>query len=199
MNALQAPPEEFAQFVTRERVEGKIEIACPTCGEWRPGYCVVKQGDDWLCDADVSTAVRVADAEARADDLDALETELHTHIDHCAGNFRRRFITEIAGQQLTYDRKEREAREFLAAVEPDPADFVFLNAEATETEQDIADVAAAVVANADAWALLGAAIEGRRLGAKRAVTLAKAGEGTVAERRDAMNAAAAVDWEALAP
>lgn len=69
MNAIEATPEERAALVTRERLAGKLEVQCPACGQWRPGYCVVKQGDDWRCDADVSQASRDVGAEARRNDL----------------------------------------------------------------------------------------------------------------------------------
>jgi hypothetical protein len=119
------------------------------------------------------------------------DASLHAKIDFEAGEFRKRFITDIPGQQLTYDRKEREARAFVAEAQPSAGDFPFLAAEAQTTEQTLTEVAQSVIANANMWALLGAAIEGRRIGAKRAVTLA--------ETLEAKIAAANVDWEELLP
>lgn len=121
-------------------------------------------------------------------DLASVESEMRAKIDREAGEFRQNFITEIPGQQLTYDRKEGEARA-LKAGKPGP--FIFLEAEARRTGQTIDQLATEVIINADAWAYLGAEIEGQRVGAKRAVTAATT-------RADKV-AAADINWWALVP
>lgn len=130
--------------------------------------------------------VRSASPEEFADH----EARLHRIIDNDAGDFRTRFITDVPGQQQTYAEKEKEARAW--TVESDPADFPFLSAEAAARGVTIAEVAALVIATADAWRNLGAAIEGARMGAKAGVSAARA-----AVDWAAMDAAADVDWEAL--
>lgn len=117
------------------------------------------------------------------------ETALHGVIDQAAGAFRARFITDVPGQSQTYAEKESEA---LAYASDPGGSYPFLQAEASATGATIAAVAADVSDTASAWRLLGAAIEGARIGAKRAVTTAKD-----AEDWAAMDAAAIVDWEAL--
>ena len=117
------------------------------------------------------------------------ETSLHGLIDAEAGAFRTRFITDVPGQQQTYAEKETEARAWSA----DPGgSYPFLAAEAAARGIAIADVAAEVIATADAWRGLGALIEATRIAGKRAVTAAK-----VAGDWAAMDAAAQIDWEAL--
>lgn len=125
-----------------------------------------------------------------SEELDAREARLYAQIDREAGVFRKRFITDVPGQQQTYAEKEGEARAWTE--EADPDDFPFLAAEAAVRGVPIADVAALVIATADAWRLLGAAIEGARMGGKAAVTAAKA-----AGDWGAMTDAAQVNWGEL--
>jgi hypothetical protein len=126
---------------------------------------------------------------ALVEDWAPFDAALHAGIDRQAGVERCRFITSIPAQALTYQRKETEARAWLAAEAPDPAGFPFLSREAAATDQTIDALAAEVAASADQWADLGSRIEAARIGAKRAVTLA-VGE---TDKR----AAAAVDWDAV--
>jgi len=124
-----------------------------------------------------------------ADDPAKIDAMLHGLIDGAAGALRLRYITDVPGQQLTYERKEREARAFLEADDPDLAAFPFLAAEASATGVEAEEAAQTIVAAADLWSSIGAAIERTRISAKRAVT--------EAPDRAAKQAAAIVDWEAL--
>lgn len=85
---------------------------------------------------------------------------------------------------LTYQRKEAEARAWVQA--GDPQDFPFLAAEAAATNVTIGELAAIVVQQANAWAQIGAAIEGLRMGAKKAVRDAASVE--------AARAATVIEW-----
>jgi hypothetical protein len=127
----------------------------------------------------------------RAVDPVAFEAKLKARIDAEAGEARKRFITSAAGQELTYQRKEAEARAWLASGAPAlvGTDFPFLAAEAAATGQDVGAAAAAIVAAADLWSAVGSAIEGARIAAKRAVA--------AAATADDKHAAASVDWAAL--
>ena len=129
-----------------------------------------------------------AEAGAVACDLARLDLLLHARIDAEAGAVRMRFITDVAGQELTYQRKESEARAWVADPEMPLAALPFLSAEMAATGADAATCAATIIAAADAWAAIGSAIEGARIGAKRAVSAAM----TAA----AKEAAAVVDWDA---
>lgn len=127
--------------------------------------------------------------ECSAGEFDAHERDLHLQIDAEAGAFRARFITDVPGQQQTYAEKETEARAWSA----DPGGtYPFLAAEAAARSIPVADVAAEIIATADAWRGLGALIEAARIAGKRAVTAAR-----VAGHWGAMDAAAQIDWEAL--
>jgi hypothetical protein len=122
-------------------------------------------------------------------DWSQVDARLHGRIDVEAGTVRTRFITDVPGQQLTYQRKEMEARAWIEAESPDPEDFPFLTAEAGATGTQAGVVAAQVLAAAASWGRIGSAIEGARIAAKRAVREAT----TLA----AKEAAAAVDWDSM--
>ena len=119
-------------------------------------------------------------------DLAALAKHLRAQVDAEAEAFRAQFITPGAGQAMTYLRKEAEAAAYLA---DDTVPVPFLTAEAAATGVTVAALAAAVAAQAAAWLVVGPAIEGARIGAKKAIVQA----GNIA----AMHAAAQVDWAAL--
>ncbi|RVT93684.1 hypothetical protein [Sphingomonas crocodyli] len=117
--------------------------------------------------------------------LDPVRAFLSARVDEEAEAERMRFITPGAGMAMTYLRKEQEARAYLADGELGP----MLEAEAAATGQSVADLAAAVVAAADLWAVVGAAIEGARMAAKR--TIANT------DNLKIMDEAAAIDWSAV--
>jgi hypothetical protein len=128
---------------------------------------------------------------AIVEDLSTLTRDLLARIDEECGAFRSRFITTIPGQESTYLEKEREARAWAAASGPDAEDYPMIAAEAGARGISINAQAALVVATANVWRPLAAAIEAARMGAKEAVKAAPS--------RAAKLAAAAVDWEALVP
>lgn len=120
-------------------------------------------------------------------DLDMLRTMATEQIDAGAELVRQRFLTPGAGQALTYQRKEAEARAWQAdglTVTP------FLEAEAMARGMTIEAVVAEVIRNADAWIKAGAAIEAKRMGAKAAAASATTLGGIVA--------ASKVDWTTFA-
>lgn len=120
--------------------------------------------------------------------LSALRAALTYGIDTEAEATRLHYLTPGMGQALTYQRKEAEARAFVA---DNGAATPFLAAEANARGVPIAIVAGEVVATADAWVAIGSAIEGKRMAAKAALADAQ----TFGE----IVAAAAVDWSMPAP
>lgn len=106
-------------------------------------------------------------AGALVAELEALKLDCVARIDEAAEIARSRFLTAGAGQALTYQRKEEEARAWTSG--SDPAAFPFLASEAIATSVTVNELAAIVVLQADAWRVVGAAIEGLRMGAKKAV------------------------------
>lgn len=119
-------------------------------------------------------------------DLGALRSACAVGIDAAAESVRLRFLTAGAGQAMTYVRKEAEARAWTA---DNVAETPFLAAEAAARGMTIAALAAEVIAMADQWTTIGAAIEGLRMGAKAQLLAAP----TVG----AMVAACQVDWSAI--
>ena len=99
---------------------------------------------------------------AWVDNLDAAKASALAQVNAAAEALRARFLTAGSGHAMTYLRKEDEARRF--DPEADAADYPFLAAEAASTGATLADTAALVLAQANAWATLGAAIEGHRRG-----------------------------------
>ncbi len=64
MNYLQTPEADRPRLPTRQRLAGKIEVLCPACGCWRPGFALqpVPGGGpaDWPCDNEISKLNREA-------------------------------------------------------------------------------------------------------------------------------------------
>lgn len=118
--------------------------------------------------------------------LDLLRGYLALRIDAEAETIRQRFLTPGAGQAMTYQRKEVEARAWL--IENRTA-TPFLSAEASARGMTVADLAPEVIQLADAWVAIGAGIEGLRMGAKAAVGRAIS--------LGAIVAASKVNWSAL--
>jgi len=106
-------------------------------------------------------------------DLATVKDQIKAQIDAAAEAARLQFITAGAGQALTYSRKETQARDCLANYDdqspPSEGTYPALDAEVDITADSILGVAAIVVANADAWAPAGDAIETIRLGGKKGV------------------------------
>ena len=119
-------------------------------------------------------------------DMDALRGTMALRIDAEAEAVRQRFLTPGAGQAMTYQRKEAEARAWTA---DDAAATPFLSAEAAARGMTIADLSAEVTQLADVWTAIGSAIEGKRMGAKAAVASATT--------LGAIVAAARIDWGAI--
>lgn len=116
-------------------------------------------------------------------DLEVIRVSVAGQIDMQAEQARHVFLTPGAGQAMTYQRKEAEARGWINDQETATP---FLDAEAAARSVTLADLAVEVVRLADAWTATGAAIEGARMGAKAAV--ARAGTlGAIVE-------ASKVDW-----
>lgn len=125
-----------------------------------------------------------------APSLAALKISLKAQIDAAAEVERLKYITPGSGQAMAYLQKAMEATAYLAATDPDPADYPLLAAEVGITGDTIADVAAVVDGQYQAWRAIGAAIEQARLGAKAAVD-------ATATVEDAQAAYAAIVWPSV--
>lgn len=119
-------------------------------------------------------------------DLDLLRAYLTIGIDNEAERMRGRFITALPGQVGAYVLKAQVARRWIA---DNSASTVGLASEAQARRMTIADLAAEVIANEEAWLLASDAIEGVRFAAKVAIAEAQT-FGAIVE-------ASKVDWSAL--
>ena len=167
-------------YLLYDVVTGDVRVR----GAGSPGTAAAQQPSEGM-------AVLVVPFEAVSGaelDLEPIREGLIGLVNHNAGQFRLRFITDVPGQGESYLTKEEEAKAWTA--DADPAGFPFLMAEAQYTSMAIADIAALVLATAAAWRALAAKIEGRRRGAM--VELA------AATNIAAMVRASTVDWAALA-
>jgi hypothetical protein len=118
-------------------------------------------------------------------DMAPVRAAAHVEIDAAAGAARASVLTMVPGQEMTYLRKEDQARAYLADGDPDDADYPLLQASvgadayptghpnAGQLVATVAEAAAVVMMVSEAWTNLGAVIERVRLRGKRLVTLAE--------------------------
>lgn len=122
----------------------------------------------------------------------SLRWRARADIDQAAGDARTRYITEVAGQQATYMKKEQQALDYVAAHALDAQATVppYIAAEATAMGTTALAAAQQVLALAAQWnEVLGPAIEGARLAGKRAVDEAAGTEEAIEAARVAARAA----------
>lgn len=101
------------------------------------------------------------------------QTAAQAQVDAAAGRARLRYITDVPGQQATYQRKEQQAREWSVLGFPLPAPS-FIQAEADALGAHPQTVAQQVCALADYWAYVkGPEIEAARIAGKAAVRAAE--------------------------
>ncbi len=101
--------------------------------------------------------------------LDSVKVELKSQIDAGAERERLKYITPGAGQAMTYSQKADEAARFLANGNTGSSAYPMLEAEVGITAPTLAEVATVVSTAFSQWQIIGAAIEGVRLGGKKAV------------------------------
>jgi hypothetical protein len=89
----------------------------------------------------------------------------HAQIDEIAD----RVYTPSASRSARYVRKEAEARAYLAEVSPDAEDYPMLAAESLARSVTLTALAESVVAAADAYTQLAAAVEAARASARIAI------------------------------
>jgi len=112
-------------------------------------------------------------------DLAALKAQGKARVDVAAGEARLKYITDAPGQELTYDRKRREALQAIDDPTPTAQKYPVLAAsigiEVPTTGNAKADfdaVCALVISRETAWAAAASQIEALRLGGKQAVEAA---------------------------
>lgn len=102
-------------------------------------------------------------------EINRVRADLVSRIDSEAEMIRGRFITLGSGQSIVYAEKRREAEAYMADNDIDLDEIPHLAAEAAMNEIPIAEQAQIVLTMAEQWRAISAAIEFKRLGAKKAV------------------------------
>lgn len=97
-------------------------------------------------------------------DLQAAQAEAVAKVNAAVGQVRRRFVTDIPGQDMLYLRKEAEAARWISDPEPDLADYPLIAAEIGITAEDGDQMAQIWINMADLWAGIAAQLETLRLG-----------------------------------
>ncbi|WP_416065426.1 hypothetical protein ACK9YZ_01370 [Rhizobium sp. ZK1] len=110
-----------------------------------------------------------AEPEPQEPVLAEVKAQLRARLDFAAEAERLKYITQGAGQAMTYQAKAAEAKAFLAS---GAGDFPLLSAEVGITADTIEGVAQIVAGAYAQWLLIGAAIEAARLGGKAAIEAA---------------------------
>lgn len=114
-------------------------------------------------------------------DMAAIQADAEAAIDAQADALLAPYMTLTPGRAMTYLAKEAQARQFLAAVEPDPADYPLIAGEVGITADTARAVAETILAMSQSWHALGAVIESVRLTAKKRVRQAQTPEAVQAE------------------
>ncbi|MCD2176432.1 hypothetical protein [Rhizobium sp. C1] len=103
-------------------------------------------------------------------ELRQIKQALIEEINAAAEAERKRYITAGEGQAMTYTEKLAQARAFLAATEPNAADYPMIANEVGITASTASGVASAVIDAYTAWVAIGAAIEKIRMQTNMAIT-----------------------------
>lgn len=109
-----------------------------------------------------------------AAELRRIKADVVSEINAAAGSVRARYITAIAGQDMIYREKEREALAYLSA-DPAPVDlsaFPFLSVEAAALGVSVYQLAQIVLFKADEWRAIGPELEALRVASIAAVEVA---------------------------
>ncbi|MDD1499632.1 hypothetical protein PVA19_14505 [Agrobacterium sp. CNPSo 3708] len=122
--------------------------------------------------------------EPSSESLADLKARLKASIDDTAEAERRKYITQGAGQAMTYMRKADEASRYIAATNPDASGYPLLSAEVGITAPTMQEVAQVVHAAYSQWQIISAAIEAARLATKAAIESSE----TIEEAQAAANA-----------
>lgn len=102
-------------------------------------------------------------------DMAAIRADAEDIIDDQADALLAPYISLTPGRAMTYLAKEAQARQFLEAADPKPADYPLIAGEVGITADTAKAVAETILAMAKAWHAMGGAIEAVRLAAKRQV------------------------------
>lgn len=169
--ALSSPKEPFTAYanLTAQQVEGWVQAAL---GE--------EQVQEYR--AAIASQIESAAPAARPSlpwvvpDLVALKAQGKARVDVAAGAARLKYITDAPGQDLTYDRKRREALQAIDDPTPTAQKYPVLAASigievptTGNAKTDFDAVCTLVISRETAWAAAASQIEALRLGGKQQV------------------------------
>ncbi|WP_277969315.1 hypothetical protein [Sphingomonas echinoides] len=118
--------------------------------------------------------------------IEALRAAMNDFVDASAEAFCLRFLTPGTTQAMRYLRKETEARAWLL---DNTTRTPFLEAEASACDVTVEELVPVVIQRADQWEVVGALIEGERMGAKAKIAQGETFADIVKVGR--------IDWQAL--
>lgn len=119
-------------------------------------------------EAEIATFTAAAEGASYAYLDDSLSADAQRRairqVNETCGALRKRFLTDLPMQDMIYLEKRQEARAWLSATDPDPADYVYLSAEEGLTAPTITGVAQTIIGMSVQAHALGAEIEKLRIG-----------------------------------
>ena len=127
--------------------------------------------------------------------LDDIKVAACAEIDQTAGTTRTNYITTSTGQEATYTEKARQCEAYKATgypATPDPVAHAYVIAEANAKGCSYHEACDAILAERDAWAVLGARIEEARRKAKIAIMAATTAEAVEAVKQTGLTELAAL-------
>ncbi|MBI4804472.1 MAG: hypothetical protein HY795_04470 [Desulfovibrio sp.] len=113
--------------------------------------------------------LHVWDGSAWQPNMDAIRSSAEATIDAQADALLAPYMTLTPGRAMTYMAKEAQATAFLAATNPNPADYPLIAGEVGITADTPKAVAETILSMSRAWHAMGALIETVRLTAKKRV------------------------------
>lgn len=135
----------------------------------------------------VTAAIAAVTANVSALSLAAVKNQMIGLVNAAAEKERLKYITSGQGQAMTYTEKRDQARAFLAAEDPDPADYPMIANEVGITAATAREVAEVIAGRYAAWKAIGEEIEKVRMIANKAIDDA-------ADEAGAKAVAAGITW-----
>lgn len=135
----------------------------------------------------VTAAIAAVTATVASLSLAAVKTQMIGLVNAAAEKERLKYITAGQGQAMTYAEKRDQARAFLAANNPDPADYPMIANEVGITAATAQEVAEVISGRYAAWKAIGEEIERVRMVSNKAIEDA-------ADEENARAVASNINW-----
>ena len=154
----------------RQVVGSDLELPAP----WSRVPLRQHPADTWDPTLNAGAGAWMDNSPSSATQLQDIKLAALSTVDAGIGAVRLRYITEIPGQQMTYQAKEAEALAFTALPVPpvDLTDFPYIAAEAAALGVTAVEVANTYIDMSEAWRTKGVELEALRIGTKEAIKAA---------------------------